>query len=85
MRRATPVLVITGDAVVRYRSLTEASKVLGVSRYTLLGCYFTETALPDGSWIDLDLSVDPEQEQRLFSSWLYARRTSDKRRRRWDR
>jgi len=83
--KATPVLCITDGTTVRYRSLTEAAAAHGVSRYTLLSCYFTETALPDGSWIDLDLSVGPDQERRLLVSWLYARRTSEKRRTRWDR
>ena len=83
--RATPVLSITGEGTVRYRSLTEAAVAHGVSRYTLLSCYFMEDALPDGSWIDLDLSVNPDQEQRLLASWLYARKTSEKRRKKWDR
>lgn len=84
--RATPVLSIDGAETVRYGSLTEAARAHGVSRYTLLSCYFMETRLPDGSWIDLDLSVGPEQEQRLLDSWLNARRTSEKRRRhRWVR
>ena len=84
--KATPVLSITGEGPVHYSSLTEAARAHGVSRYTLLSCYFMETALPDGSWIDLDLSVGPDQEQRLLLSWLNARQTSERRRRhRWDR
>ena len=81
---AVPVLRISGEQVVRFGSLSEAAKLLNVSRYTLLTCYFTETPLPDGAWIDLDLSVGQDVEHRLRKTWLYTRKTSE-RRRKWDR
>lgn len=76
-----PMLVIRNGTTVRYPTLTKAAQATGVSRYTVVTCYFTDTCLPDGTWFDLALDVTGKQERQLHRSWMNARATSRDRRR----
>lgn len=78
--RPVPMLSVTSHGTERHRTITEAAEVHGVSKYTVVNAYFTETCLPDGAWMDLDLSVDEDQERRLWRSWTVARMNSARRR-----